>query len=96
MPQRCTHAYLVAAAPHTNHKQGPCHDATPAPRAPSPPIPLLNPHPSHRPVVEYIAAFLLLTTFLVPFAFFLGMSGDYTTLPGVSAAAGTPPQSGIS
>ena len=37
--------------------------------------------------VEYIAAFLLLTTFLVPFAFFLGMSGDYTTLPGVSREA---------
>ena len=34
--------------------------------------------------VEYIAAFLLLTTWLVPFAFFLGMSGDNAVLPGVS------------
>lgn len=32
--------------------------------------------------VEYIAAFLLLTTWLVPFAFFLGMSGDNAVLPG--------------
>lgn len=39
--------------------------------------------------MEYIAAFLLLTTFLVPFAFFLGMSGDYTTLPGVGRQCGT-------
>lgn len=40
--------------------------------------------------VEYIAAFLLLTTFLVPFAFFLGMSGDYTTLPGAGGWVPTP------
>ncbi|KAI3428263.1 hypothetical protein D9Q98_006642 [Chlorella vulgaris] len=32
--------------------------------------------------VEYIAAFLLMTTGLVPFAFFLGMSGDNAVLPG--------------
>ncbi|PSC71623.1 Transmembrane adaptor Erv26 [Micractinium conductrix] len=32
--------------------------------------------------MEYIAAFLLLTTWLVPFAFFLGMSGDNAVLPG--------------
>lgn len=64
---------------------------------PSPPTPLLFLPPPYCPAVEYIAAFLLLTTFLVPFAFFLGMSGDYTTLPGVSAAAaGTPQQPGVS
>ncbi|PRW56590.1 Transmembrane adaptor Erv26 [Chlorella sorokiniana] len=40
--------------------------------------------------VEYIAAFLLLTTWLVPFAFFLGMSGDYTTLPGAGGWVPTP------
>lgn len=34
-----------------------------------------------------MAAFLLLTTWLVPGAFFLGISGDYTTLPGVSERA---------
>ena len=33
--------------------------------------------------VEYIAAFLLITTGLVPFGFFLGMSGDNAVLPGV-------------
>lgn len=31
--------------------------------------------------VEYIAAFLLVTTWLVPFAYFLGMSGDNAVLP---------------
>jgi hypothetical protein len=36
--------------------------------------------------VEYIAAFLLVTTALVPFAFFLGISGDNAVLPGVSPA----------
>lgn len=56
------------------------------PPQPLPPTPTayLPPY-SLGPAVEYIAAFLLLTTFLVPFAFFLGMSGDYTTLPGVSS-----------
>lgn len=39
---------------------------------------------SPPPAVEYIAAFLLITTGLVPFAFFLGMSGDNAVLPGVS------------
>lgn len=34
--------------------------------------------------MEYIAAFLLITTGLVPFAFFLGISGDNAVLPGVS------------
>lgn len=34
--------------------------------------------------MEYIAAFMLVTTGLVPFAFFLGMSGDNAVLPGVS------------
>jgi len=32
--------------------------------------------------VEYICAFLLVTTWLVPFVFFLGMAGDQSVLPG--------------
>lgn len=65
------------------------HPRRRAPRCPRPPA-LLRPSPSLAAAVEYIAAFLLLTTFLVPFAFFLGMSGDYTTLPGVRQH-GVPP-----
>lgn len=55
-----------------------------------------------RYTVEYILAFLLVTTWLVPFGFFLGMAGDQAVLPGAggypysSAALGGPSNGGLS
>ena len=44
--------------------------------------------------VEYIVAFLLVTTWLVPFGFFLGMAGDQSVLPGAGGYPYSAPQMG--